>query len=164
MSNFAEAARSAAKPAALGAFRAAGMSAQLVPPLLFQLARAALAATEGVEQESVRKQLQALAAFSPEELQLRLRETLGLATHRLDAWATGLASEALFALREKRPDGLQIGAYGWVENLRRDEQMRQSEGHCSRRRWRMQPRRPCCVPAGRPSAQDPSPSPGSRST
>ena len=60
---------------------------------------------------------------------MRLREALGLATHRLDAWATGLASQALDAMRDTRPTGLQIGGYGWVENLRRDEKLRDSQGH-----------------------------------
>ena len=110
-------------------FRASGMSAQGMPPLLFQLGRAALAATSGAEQDSIRRQLAALAAFDADELDLRLRETLGLATHRLDAWATGLASQALDSQRDARPTGMQIGGYGWVENLRRDKSVRASQGH-----------------------------------
>ena len=126
---FADAARAAQKPAALATFRAAGMSAQGTPALLFQLGRAALAATSGAEQDSIRRQLASLAAFDADELELRLREALGLATHRLDAWATGLASQALDAMRDTRPTGLQIGGYGWVANLRRDEKLRDSQGH-----------------------------------
>src|SRR4029077_3453303 len=108
--------------------RASGMSAQGMPPLLFQLGRAALAATSGAEQDSIRRQLTALAAFDADELALRLRETLGLATHRLDAWATGLASQALDAQRDAHPTGIQIGGVGWVENLRRDKHVRASQG------------------------------------
>lgn len=129
VNQFATAARGAAKPSALASFRAAGMSAQGVPPLLFQLGRAALAATSGAEQEAIRRQLALLAAYGADELDLRLREALGPATHRLDAWATGLASQALDKQRDARPAGLQIGAYGWVENLRRDEKVRDSLGH-----------------------------------
>lgn len=126
---FAGAAREAKAATALAGYRASGMSAERIPPLLFQLARAALAATSGAEQEAIRQQLARLAGFDAGELELRLRETLGLVTHRLDAWATGLASEALFAQRVKRPAGLQVGAYGWVEQLRRDEGLRASQGH-----------------------------------
>lgn len=126
---FADAARAAAKPAALVSYRAAGMATQGMPPLLFQLGRAALAATSGAEQDSIRRQLASLADYDAEELDLRLREALGLATHRLDAWATGLASQALDAQRDARPTGVQIGGYGWVENLRRDEKVRDSQGH-----------------------------------
>ena len=48
------------------------------------------------------------------------REHLDLCSHRLDAWIGGLAQRRL-----RRPAhtgkarGAQVGAYGWVENLRR---------------------------------------------
>jgi hypothetical protein len=61
-----------------------------------------------------------LAGLAPEELELRLTETLGLATHRLDAWITAYAEQQVDALRSKNPTGIQIGGYGWVENLRPD--------------------------------------------
>ncbi|MDR7126397.1 hypothetical protein [Pseudotabrizicola sp. 4114] len=44
-------------------------------------------------------------------------EAIDTASHRLDAWLTGLASRRLASLRKARPDGLTLGAYGWVENL-----------------------------------------------
>ncbi|GAA2093889.1 hypothetical protein GCM10009841_03930 [Microlunatus panaciterrae] len=47
------------------------------------------------------------------------REHLDLCSYRLDAWLGGLAHRRLQILRARRPRGAQIGAYGWVENLRR---------------------------------------------
>ncbi|MFD9323062.1 hypothetical protein ACFWDQ_36360 [Streptomyces sp. NPDC060053] len=48
-----------------------------------------------------------------------LGECLDLVSHRLDAWITSLATARLAAMRapEARPTGLQLGAYGWVEDL-----------------------------------------------
>ena len=61
-----------------------------------------------------------LAEFTPEMLENRLVETLGLAMHRLDAWITAYAEQHAGSLRDKTPFGIQIGGYGWVENLRPD--------------------------------------------
>ncbi|MFI8521811.1 hypothetical protein ACIGEZ_28945 [Streptomyces sp. NPDC085481] len=46
-----------------------------------------------------------------------LGECLDLVSHRLDAWIGSLATARLHALRGRRPTGVQLGAYGWVENL-----------------------------------------------
>ena len=64
--------------------------------------------------------LDTLRARPVDELELRLRETLGLASHRLDAWITGLARERLDNLRadDAHPNGIQLGGFGWVEDLR----------------------------------------------
>jgi hypothetical protein len=43
---------------------------------------------------------------------------LDLASHRLDAWLTSLATRRLFELRAQRRRGLCVGAFGWVEDLR----------------------------------------------
>ena len=61
-----------------------------------------------------------LAGLTPEELELRLTESLGLAMHRLDAWIAAYAEQQVDTLRRKTPTGIQIGGYGWVENLRPD--------------------------------------------
>ena len=61
-----------------------------------------------------------LVHLSPDELELRMKETLGLAMHRLDAWITAYAEQRVDTLRSKSPTGLQIGGFGWVENLRPD--------------------------------------------
>ncbi len=50
-----------------------------------------------------------------------VREHLDLCSYRLDAWLTGLAQRRLSAMRAARSTGAQLGAYGWVENLRPDE-------------------------------------------
>jgi hypothetical protein len=55
------------------------------------------------------------------ELTRLLRESLGLATHRLDAWFSSLANQQLAALRAKRPTGMQVAGYGWVVNLEPDD-------------------------------------------
>ena len=47
-----------------------------------------------------------------------LGETLDLASHRLDAWITSLATSRLKELRATQPTGIHLGAYAWVENLR----------------------------------------------
>lgn len=60
-----------------------------------------------------------------------LRETLDLASHRLDAWITSLATERLERLRENvnTATGLSIGGYGWVENLVPDAEDSASSNH-----------------------------------
>jgi hypothetical protein len=59
-----------------------------------------------------------LVNLPPDELELRLKETLGLAMHRLDAWITAYAERRVHTLRAKTPTGLQVGGFGWLENLR----------------------------------------------
>jgi hypothetical protein len=53
------------------------------------------------------------------ELERLMRETLGLAMHRMDAWVTGLASKKLAEKRKSKAAGMQIGAYGWLLDLKR---------------------------------------------
>lgn len=59
--------------------------------------------------------LQTLAVPRLEQL---LAGTLDLASHRLDAWITSFATKRLAELRAAEPTGVQLGAYGWVVNLR----------------------------------------------
>ncbi|WP_433468321.1 hypothetical protein [Spirillospora sp. CA-128828] len=56
-------------------------------------------------------------------------ECLDLCSHRLDAWVTAQATARLAAMRESRPTGLQLGAYGWVEDLSPRDEARRSDGH-----------------------------------
>lgn len=51
--------------------------------------------------------------------QALIAEALDLLTFRVDAWATSLATRRLAQLRKSSPAGIRLGAYGWVENLRR---------------------------------------------
>jgi hypothetical protein len=50
-----------------------------------------------------------------------LRESIGIASYRLDAWFTAVASWRLENKRAKKPHGLQVGAYGFVVDLRKRE-------------------------------------------
>ncbi len=92
-------------------------------PLLYQLIDATLEALPKSERTRYRSALEALRATAPEEIELRLRETLGLASYRLDAWLGGFARERLDAMRGSdggSPTGLQLGGWGYVEDLRPD--------------------------------------------
>ena len=46
-----------------------------------------------------------------------LCECLDTASHRVDAWATSLATARLAQVRADNPTGLRTGAYGWVADL-----------------------------------------------
>lgn len=60
-----------------------------------------------------------LAAI-PSERRARLAgEVLDCASHRYDAWVTSLATRRLDQLRQIRPTGLQLGAWGFVERVQR---------------------------------------------
>ena len=48
-----------------------------------------------------------------------LAEAMDLLTYRLDAWGTSLATRRLIMMRQAAPTGLRLGAYGWVEQVRR---------------------------------------------
>jgi hypothetical protein len=83
---------------------------QLIDGALGQLAEDATASTRALD---------TLAGLDTVALERLFRESLGLATHRLDAWATSLAAARLDEMRRTRPTGLNIGAFGWVVNLNR---------------------------------------------
>ena len=86
-------------------------------PLLRQLIEAVVDDVSESEAASYSSALATLSGRSVDELELRLRETLGLASHRLDAWITGLASSALADLRDEGGGALRVGGFGWVEKL-----------------------------------------------
>ena len=71
--------------------------------------------------EDIRTSLDHLANVPIASLEMLLRETLDLASHRLDAWITSLATARLHGLRQTQPKGVVVGGYGWVENLRKIE-------------------------------------------
>ena len=100
-------------------------------PLLYQLLDAVVDDLSLVEAGPYSAALGVLSGTPTDELELRLRESLGLASHRLDAWLTGFARARLEAMRaeEEQPEGLQLGGYGWVEDLRPDAAgTRESQG------------------------------------
>ena len=123
-------------------------------PLLLQLIDSVIDGVPESQHASYASALATLADRTPEELELRLRETLGLASHRLDGWITGLAARALDAKRRAGGGALRIGGFGWVEKLVPDESARASRRDSSTRpRWSTPPPPRCCVPAGRPTAR-----------
>ncbi|HEX2309925.1 MAG TPA: hypothetical protein VHH91_04350, partial [Vicinamibacterales bacterium] len=65
-----------------------------------------------------RASLAHLQSRDSETLQYLLQGTLDLAAHRLDAWVTSFATKRLAAMRALHPEGVFVGGYGWVENLR----------------------------------------------
>jgi hypothetical protein len=100
-------------------------------PLLYQLVDAIVESVSRFEGLRYGNALATLRGVTVDELTVRLRETLGLATHRLDAWITGLARERLDALRADgaHPTGVQLGGFGWVEDLKPDKKgTRESQG------------------------------------
>ena len=60
-----------------------------------------------------------LASLSAADLDLLLRETLDLATHRWTAWAESVAADKLSRLRAAAPTGVTLGGWGVVERLTR---------------------------------------------
>ena len=76
------------------------------------------AATPGTDETAqVLAALAHLAALPTATLDRLLRETLDLASHRLDAWVTSLAALRLSRMRATAPVGAHLGAYGVVRDL-----------------------------------------------
>lgn len=48
-------------------------------------------------------------------------DSMDLLTHRLDAWITSLANKRLLGMRKRTPSGIHIGAFGYVENLSKND-------------------------------------------
>jgi hypothetical protein len=82
------------------------------------------------------KALEHLMNIPTARLERLLVEHLDCATYRFDAWKWGLLNYQLLALRNRQvenneeeggeaetTDGLYIGAYGWLENIRRDNKI-----------------------------------------
>lgn len=80
-------------------------------------------------------------------LDILLAEHIDLCTYRLDAWYTGLVNKRLMDKRKQNPGGLYLGAWGYVENLRRDTNKTAYSG--------AQPLTPFKLPAGKPVYHDP---------
>jgi competence ComEA-like helix-hairpin-helix protein len=52
---------------------------------------------------------------------------LDLHTHRLDAWFTSIATKRLHSMRERKSEGIYLGAYGWLEDLQPEEKSKAIE-------------------------------------
>ena len=62
------------------------------------------------------------------ELERLLRETVSTHAGRLDAWYTAIAAARLEGKRHATATGVQVGAYGWLEDVR-PRQRRASQGY-----------------------------------
>ena len=65
----------------------------------------------------LREALAELRNTALDERRMLVAETLDIASHRLDAWITGLVERRRRAQRAAKAEGLSIGAYGWVEDI-----------------------------------------------
>jgi len=66
----------------------------------------------------LRTSLDHLASVPTAELDRLFTETLDACSHRLDVWATGIASSILNRRRNAQVGGVHLGAYGWIEEVR----------------------------------------------
>ncbi|MCP4448555.1 MAG: hypothetical protein GY811_24945 [Myxococcales bacterium] len=69
-----------------------------------------------------RRALHKLRRLPSAELDRLAAETIDTTSHRLDAWITSLASRRLADLRSRGHEGTHLGGYGWVEDLRPNNQ------------------------------------------
>ncbi|KQX08245.1 MULTISPECIES: hypothetical protein [unclassified Leifsonia] len=76
----------------------------------------------------VRAAMIALAAAPLEERRIAVAHALDLASHRVDAWATGLATSRRATLAASAPVGMTIGAFGYVEQIRLGAGRRDPDG------------------------------------
>lgn len=110
-----------------GAWPRPGFPAPVPASLLDKLVQQAVMTVPAADCEELALGLEGLAdALADEdapvadpvaELARLLRETLGTAVHRYDAWASSPANRRLATLRSSRPTGLQVGAFGLLVNL-----------------------------------------------
>ena len=66
-----------------------------------------------------KKSLDLLSQMSTASLQLLFTEHMDLCHYRLDAWMQGIVNKRLFDMRDKHPEDLYFGAYGYLEHVRR---------------------------------------------
>ena len=76
---------------------------------------------EAARLREMRAAMQVLAPLPTSKLHRYLRDHLDLVSYRLDAWQNGLFFKRLLENRELKPNGLYLGAFGWVENLRKSK-------------------------------------------
>lgn len=76
----------------------------------------------------VRAAMTTLAATPIEERRIAVAHALDIASHRVDAWATGLAVSRRKGLAAANPTGMTIGAFGYVEEIHLGAPPRDPEG------------------------------------
>ncbi|MGN6435171.1 MAG: hypothetical protein ACTHMM_01510 [Agriterribacter sp.] len=75
----------------------------------------------------VRRAFSLLSALPTEELSYLLAEHIDSCSYRLDAWLTGLVNKRLVEQRAATKTGIYLGAYGWLEDLRRDNNKKEAK-------------------------------------
>jgi hypothetical protein len=66
---------------------------------------------------NLRNSLDRLAKLATAELDRLLTEFLDSCSHRLDVWASAVASALLTRTRHNQINGIHLGAFGWVEQI-----------------------------------------------
>ncbi len=69
--------------------------------------------------KTLKKLLNNSDSIATERLERLLTEHLDVCTYRLDAWYSGLVDYKLKAMRSANPEGIYLGAYGWLFNVRK---------------------------------------------
>jgi hypothetical protein len=87
-------------------------------PLLKQLVDAAAARVPNGQRNGFRMAMERLAELPADTLAWSMRETLGLASNRLDAWLTALATRRMAEIEPS--ERAQIGGWGFVLDLKPD--------------------------------------------
>lgn len=72
---------------------------------------------EAAELAELRAGLRRLSQLPADELARLAAETLDLASYRLDAWISSIATRRLFEMRAARPAGVHLGGFGWLEGV-----------------------------------------------
>ena len=70
---------------------------------------------------NIRNAITALKRVPTESLDILMAEHIDLCTYRLDSWLLAFVVKRLQQQRVNQPNGLFLGAYGYVEDLRRDK-------------------------------------------
>jgi hypothetical protein len=84
----------------------------------YLLTKSFAAGSSFAELNDVRASLSRLAALPTAELDRLLTETLDSCSHRLDVWATAVATALLQRTRNNQNNAVNLGCYGWVEDVR----------------------------------------------
>lgn len=106
-------------------------------PLLKQMIIRSASVVNSEDRELLAEGIESLIAFVDgsestdpiSELERLLREVVGLTINRIDAWASSLAARQLGLIRKQQRTGLQVGAYGWLVEVKPATSQRASQGY-----------------------------------
>jgi len=91
---------------------------QRIAALVGNLAQPLASCPGAARLASFRAALSQLARFPAARLEAELFGVLDLCNHRLDAWFTSIASRRLATVRSAKPQGLVIGGWGLLQDVR----------------------------------------------